>query len=95
MSTFEKLYMQRLSVIDNVVLSVHCVVDKMPAFNLDETDIMKAYKHGKLYLEKCERPEKIAISWYDGKQRRTIVLIVNVFENYAKVVTVWEQKGKL
>jgi len=95
MASFEKLYTKRLNFVDNIVLSLHCVTDKMPLYNIDEDDIVKAYKGGKLYREKCEQPNKLALSRYDGKNKKTIILIVTLNEGYAKVVTLWVQKGRL
>jgi len=95
MTLFEKLYAKRLDFVDNIVFSLHCVTDKMPLYNIYEDDIIKAYKNGRLFLDKCEKPNKIALNWYDGKNKKTIVLIVTLNEGYAKVVTLWEQKGRL
>ena len=95
MTSFEKLYIKRLELIDNIVLSLHCIIDKMPLFNITEDDILKVYKNGKLYMDKCEKPNKIGLSWYNGKNKKTIILIITINEGYAKVVTLWEQNGKL
>ena len=92
---FEALYKRRLQLIKQLVLSFHCVVDRMPRYNVNEDDILKIYKRGRLYLQKYELPDKIGLQLYNGKKKQTSVLIVAIKSNYAKVVTLWVQKGRV
>jgi len=92
---FEALYKRRLQLIERLVLSFHCVVDRMPHYNVSEDDVLEIFKRGRLYLSKCELPDKIGLHLYDGKKRKTSVLIVAIRSNYAKVVTLWVQKGRV
>jgi hypothetical protein len=93
--SFEEMYENRMKYIDDLFISVHCSIDKMPKFGIDENDIEKIYKKGKLYISKCEKPNKISISLYNGKKRTTQVIVVRFGYDHVRVVTVWEQKGKL
>lgn len=90
---FERLA-QRRKEFTSPHLSVHVVTEKMEECNLTEEEILKAYKTGKLFREKCEKPDKIGIAYYDGKRKRTVVLIVRMMKDFAKVVTVWVEPGR-
>jgi len=94
MDLFDRLYNRRKEFYPPS-LSEHVVRDKMAKYNLTDEDIQKAYRFGRLFRGKCEKPDKIGISRHDGKNNRTIVLIVRLMKDYARVVTVWVEPGRL
>lgn len=93
--TFEQLYRSRLDFVDDLYISAHCLIDKMALYGMDERDIQRIFRKGKLYRAKCCQPDRIGLSLYDGKRKVTRVIVVRLARNYAKVVTVWEQKGRI
>ena len=90
---FNELYLKAKKM--PLLLSIHCVIYRTPHYNVEENEIETVFKRGKLYYDKCELPEKIAIKLYDGKKKTTVVIIVAVKFEIAKVVTLWIQKGKI
>ena len=92
--TDQELFEKRRDVLDSITISLHCSSERMSEYGLCDEDVREAIEKGKLYLEKCERPDKLGIVYYDGKKKESIVVIAKILTDTIKVVTVWIEKGR-
>ncbi|MFH1917324.1 MAG: hypothetical protein ABIJ21_08745 [Nanoarchaeota archaeon] len=68
--------------------------DRKEYWNLDLDKVEETVKSGKIFHEKCEKPNKICFTKYFGKENQTYTVIVRVHKNFMEVKTAWPKKGK-
>ncbi|MEK6983006.1 MAG: hypothetical protein AABX33_00400 [Nanoarchaeota archaeon] len=68
--------------------------DRKEYWNLDLDKIEEAVRTGKLFEEKCEKPNKLCFKRYFGKEKITYAVIVRNHNNFIEVKTVWPKKGR-
>ena len=68
--------------------------DRSEYWNLDLDRIEETVKTGKIFQKKCEKPNKICIKRYFGKENITYTIIVRYHKDFIEVKTVWPTKGK-
>ena len=68
--------------------------DRNEYWNLDLNKIEETVRTGKIFQEKCEKPNKICIKRYFGKENITYTIIVRYHKDFIEVKTVWPTKGK-
>ena len=70
------------------------VFDRKDYWNLDLDKIEDAVRTGKIFDEKCEKPNKICFKRYFGKENITYTVITRYYENFIEVKTAWPKKGR-
>ena len=68
--------------------------DRKEYWNLDLDKIEEAVRTGKLFEEKCEKPNKLCFKRYFGKENITYTVIVRYHNNFIEVKTAWPKKGR-
>ena len=62
--------------------------------NLDLDKIEEAVRSGKIFEKKCEKPNKLCLKRYFGKENITYTVIARYHENFIEVKTAWPKKGR-
>ena len=70
------------------------VFDRKEYWKLDLYKIEEAARTGKIFGEKCEKPNKICFKRYFGKEKVTYIIITRFHENFIEVKTAWPKKGR-
>lgn len=68
--------------------------DRKEYWNLDLGKIEETVRTGKIFEKKCEKPNKICLKRYFGKENLTYTVIVRYHKNFIEVKTVWPKKGR-
>ena len=68
--------------------------DRSEYWNLDLDKIEETIRAGKIFVEKCEKPNKICLKRYFGKENTTYTVIVRYHKNLIEVKTAWSTKGR-
>ncbi|MBU2639785.1 MAG: hypothetical protein KKG75_03725 [Nanoarchaeota archaeon] len=68
--------------------------DRKKYWNLDLDKIEETVRTGKVFENKCEKPNKICFKRYFGKENITYIIIVRYHKNFIEVKTVWPTKGR-
>tara|TARA_Y100000310_G_scaffold342243_1_gene444543 strand:- start:945 stop:1223 length:279 start_codon:yes stop_codon:yes gene_type:complete len=85
----DKLDMKRIQ----ITFDPH-LFDRKDYWKLDLDKIEDTIRCGKIYVEKCEKPNKVCFTRYYGKENLTYVVIVRFNENFIEVKTAWPKKGR-
>jgi hypothetical protein len=67
--------------------------ERIDYWNLDINLIEETIKQGKIYLKKCENPNKVCFVKYFGKINTTYFVITILYPNFVEVITAWQKKG--
>lgn len=70
------------------------VFDRKEYWNLELDKIEEAVRTGKIFDEKCEKPNKICFKRYFGKENITYTVIARYYKNFIEVKTAWPKKGR-
>jgi hypothetical protein len=62
--------------------------------NVDVDKIVETVRKGKVFEEKCRRPDRVAFSLF-FKEGYTYLVIAKAFPNSMQVKTVWKKKGRI
>ena len=68
--------------------------DRKEYWNLDLDKIEETVRTGKIFEQKCEKPNKLCFERYYGKENITYTVIVRYHKNFIEVKTAWPKKGK-
>ena len=68
--------------------------DRKEHWNLDLDKIEETVRSGKVSENKCEKPNKLCLKRYFGKENITYTVIVRHHRNFIEVKTVSLQKGR-
>lgn len=63
-------------------------------WNLELDKVEETVRKGKLFEEKCEKPNKLCFEKYFGKENITYTVIVRFHKNFIEVKTAWPRKGR-
>lgn len=63
-------------------------------WNLDLDKVEESVRTGKRFIEKCEKPNKICLKRYFGKENLTYTVVVRYHKNFIEVKTAWPTKGR-
>ena len=69
-------------------------IDKIAFENLDEGNVEKTARTGKIVIKKCKYPRKVCFQRYFGKENLTYVVIVVYHKYHIEIKTVWTDKGR-
>ncbi|MBI2574730.1 hypothetical protein HYV82_02485 [Candidatus Woesearchaeota archaeon] len=61
-------------------------------FELDK--VLETVRTGRVDIEKCAYPNKLCLTRYYGKENKTYIVIVIVYEHHLEVRTVWLKDGR-
>jgi len=70
------------------------VFDREEYWNLDLGKIEESIRTGKIFEEKCEKPNKICFKRYFGKENTTYTVIARYHQSFIEVKTAWPKKGR-
>lgn len=68
--------------------------DRKEYWDLDLDKIEETVRTGKIFIEKCEEPNKLCLKRYFGKENITYTIIVRYHKNFIEVKTAWPTKGR-
>lgn len=68
--------------------------DRSEYWNLDLDKVEETVRKGKIFEEKCARPNKLCFTLYFGKENVTYTVIVRCHNNFIEVKTAWPKKGR-
>ncbi|MBI2667237.1 hypothetical protein HYX17_00530 [Candidatus Woesearchaeota archaeon] len=68
--------------------------DRKEYWNLDLDRIEETARSGKVSENKCEKPNKLCLKRYFGKENITYTIIVRYHKNFIEVKTAWPKKGR-
>ena len=68
--------------------------DRKEYWNLDLDKVEETIKTGKIFVKKCEEPNKICFKRYFGKENITYTVIVRYHNDFIEVKTAWPKKGR-
>jgi len=68
--------------------------DRKEYWNLDLDKVEETVRTGKIFEEKCEKPNKICFKTYFGKESITYTVIVRYYNSFIEVKTAWPKKGR-
>ncbi len=63
-------------------------------WNLDLDKIEETIRTGKIFNQKCEKPNKICFRMFFGKENITYTVIVRYHKDFIEVKTAWPRKGR-
>ena len=63
-------------------------------WNLDLDKLEETVRTGKIFEEKCEKPNKMCFRRYFGKENIAYTVIVRYHKDFIEVKTAWLKKGK-
>lgn len=87
----EELKLDRKKV--EVTFSPH-LFDRREYWNLELDKIEETVRSGKIFEEKCEKPNKLCFQRYYGKENLTYIVIVRYHDYFIEVRTAWPRKGR-
>tara|TARA_Y100000310_G_scaffold292849_1_gene321954 strand:- start:1181 stop:1459 length:279 start_codon:yes stop_codon:yes gene_type:complete len=68
--------------------------DRKEYWNLELNKVEETVRTGKVFYEKCERPNKVCFKRYYGKENVTYTVIVRYHNNFIEVKTTWLSQGR-
>ena len=68
--------------------------DRKEYWNLNLDKIEETIRSGKIFEEKCGKPNKLCFERYFGKENITYTVIVRYHKNFIEVKTAWPKKGR-
>lgn len=68
--------------------------DKEKYLNLDLNKIEETVRTGRIFKNKCAKPNKLCFKRYYGKENITYTVIVRYYKNFIEVRTAWTKKGR-
>ncbi len=68
--------------------------DRKEYWNLELDKIEETVRTGKIFDDKCEKPNKLCFRRYFGKENITYTVIVRYHDNFIEVKTAWPKKGR-
>ncbi|MFH1053688.1 MAG: hypothetical protein V1740_04715 [Candidatus Woesearchaeota archaeon] len=77
----------------DITFSLH-LFDRKEYWNLDLDNIKETVRNGKIFIYKCEKPNKICFKNYYGKENITYNVIARYHKKHIEVVTAWPNKGR-
>lgn len=86
---YRELAQSRTNVAYPVVISGHCLVDKMIPLNIEEEAVEAAIRNGSLVPEKCEEPDKLVFVSRKGARDEPLVVVTCFRSTHIKVLTVY------
>lgn len=76
-----------------VLISGHCLIDRMIPLNIPEEDVEAAVRFGPFLAEKCAQPDKLVFRTPGRKWKGKYMIVVTRFrKTHIKVVTVYPQE---
>jgi hypothetical protein len=68
--------------------------DRKDYWDLDLDRIEDTVRIGKIFEGKCEKPNKLCLKRYFGKENITYTVIARYHKNFIEVKTAWPRKGR-
>ena len=68
--------------------------DRKEYWNLELDKIEETVRTGKIFDDKCEKPNKLCFKRYFGKKNTTYIVIVRYYNSFIEVKTAWPKKGR-
>ena len=68
--------------------------DRKDYWNLELSQVEETIRTGKIFEDKCEKPNKICFMRYFGKDNLTYTVITRYHDNFIEVKTAWLRKGR-
>ncbi len=68
--------------------------DRKEYWNLELDKVEETVRTGKIFEEKCEKPNNLCFQRYFGKENATYTVIVRYHKNFIEVKTAWPKKGR-
>lgn len=76
-----------------ILFERHAIIESWKE-GLTEKHLIQTIKQGKILLQKCAAPNKLAFKHYFGKENVTCT-VINLFENdFIRVKTTWAHTGR-
>ena len=76
-----------------ITFSLH-LFKRKDYWNLDINKIEETVRIGKIFYQKCEKPNKICFKRYFEKENITYTVIVRYYKHFIEVKTAWPKKGR-
>ena len=68
--------------------------DRKEYWNLELDKIEETARTGKIFDDKCKKPNKLCFKRYFGKENTTYIVIVRCYNSFIEVKTAWPKKGR-